>query len=71
MRSPRPQRQFTPPEINLTTPFTMEGEKAVKCPYCNSDETEVLALFGQQLLTMQYYCRGCRTPFEYVKAESS
>jgi hypothetical protein len=26
-----------------------------------------MALFGQQLLTVQYYCNDCRTPFEKVK----
>jgi hypothetical protein len=24
-------------------------------------------LFGSQLLTAQYYCRACHTPFERVK----
>jgi hypothetical protein len=37
------------------------------CPYCESRDTELLALFGQQLLTSQYYCNSCRTPFERVK----
>ena len=39
----------------------------VSCPYCRSTDTEFLALFGQQLLTEQYYCNNCHTPFEYVK----
>jgi hypothetical protein len=37
------------------------------CPYCESQDTEFFALFGQQLLTSQYYCNSCRTPFERVK----
>jgi DNA-directed RNA polymerase subunit RPC12/RpoP len=41
--------------------------KEVACPYCGSHDTEFYSLFGQQLLTMQYYCNHCRTPFEYVK----
>lgn len=40
---------------------------AVSCPYCASRDTEFLSLFGQQLMTVQYYCRACRTPFERVK----
>jgi len=28
-----------------------------------------MSLFGQQLLTVQYYCQGCRTPFEKVRDE--
>ncbi len=39
----------------------------VTCPYCRSTDTEFFSLFGQQLLTMQYYCNACHTPFEHVK----
>jgi len=47
----------------------MDGpaSRAVTCPYCGKTETELFALFGQQLLTAQYYCRACHTPFEYIK----
>ncbi len=40
---------------------------AAVCPYCGSRETEFFSLFGSQLLTAQYYCRACHTPFEQVK----
>ncbi len=43
--------------------------KPVTCPYCGSQQTELFALFGQQLLTLQYYCQTCHTPFEHVKDE--
>ncbi|HEY4387503.1 MAG TPA: hypothetical protein VGN34_23860 [Ktedonobacteraceae bacterium] len=43
------------------------SQRPVTCPYCRSTETELISLFGQQLLTVQYYCQGCHTPFEYVK----
>ncbi|MBA2680170.1 MAG: hypothetical protein H0U76_17460 [Ktedonobacteraceae bacterium] len=39
----------------------------VTCPYCFSIDTEFYSLFGQQLLTVQYYCNTCHTPFEYIK----
>ncbi len=39
----------------------------IRCPFCNSIDTELFSLFGQQLMTAQYYCNGCRTPFERVK----
>lgn len=39
------------------------------CPYCDADDTELVSLFGQQLLTAQYYCRACRTPFEFIKGD--
>lgn len=41
----------------------------VACPYCSSTETELASLFGQQLLTVLYYCRSCSTPFERVKGD--
>ena len=44
-----------------------EQQVVVTCPYCGSTNTELFSLFGQQLLTVQYYCRDCRTPFERVK----
>jgi len=41
--------------------------RRVICPYCASSATELFSLFGQQLLTAQYYCRDCHTPFAYIK----
>jgi hypothetical protein len=41
----------------------------VACPFCRSTDTELLSLFGQQLLTVQFYCNACHTPFECVKDE--
>jgi hypothetical protein len=39
----------------------------VACPFCRSTDTEFFSLFGQQLLTVQWYCNACHTPFECVK----
>ena len=39
----------------------------VECPYCRSTDTELFSLFGQQLLTVEYYCNACHTPFERIK----
>jgi DNA-directed RNA polymerase subunit RPC12/RpoP len=41
----------------------------IACPYCSSTQTELESLFGRQLLTVQYYCRACFTPFERVKGD--
>jgi DNA-directed RNA polymerase subunit RPC12/RpoP len=46
---------------------TGETRATVMCPYCGSTNTELFSLFGQQLLTVQYYCNSCHTPFERVK----
>lgn len=47
----------------------MSERVEILCPFCRSASTELLSLFGQQLLTVQYYCRSCRTPFERVRGE--
>ncbi len=57
----------------MTHPLFQESpaddRQAVICPFCNSGDTEFFSLFGSQLLTAQYYCRACHTPFEQVKDE--
>lgn len=50
------------PEEDSTT-----GALAILCPFCHSQDVELLSLFGSQLLTDQYYCRACHTPFEHVR----
>ena len=37
------------------------------CPHCGSRDTELMNLFGSVLANLQYYCKGCRTPFEQMK----
>ena len=49
---------------NLDRP---QRKAEVACPYCGSTDTELFSLFGQQLLTVQYYCNACHTPFECIK----
>lgn len=44
-----------------------EIETQVDCPFCKSRDVELFSLFGQQLMTVQYYCNSCRTAFERVK----
>ncbi len=53
----------------LFQPSCADDHQAVICPFCSSSETEFFSLFGSQLLTAQYYCRACHTPFERVKDE--
>ena len=52
---------------NISSGPTNENQAVVACPYCRSTDTECLSLFGQQLLTVQYYCNACHTPFERIK----
>lgn len=40
---------------------------SVICPFCHAPDAEPMAMFGAQLLTDQYYCPSCHTPFEHVR----
>ena len=40
---------------------------AVQCPFCRGSETEQFSAFGSALSVSQYYCRHCRTVFEWMK----
>lgn len=37
------------------------------CPWCGSEDTELLSPFGQTLMTSQYYCWSCHSGFERVR----
>jgi DNA-directed RNA polymerase subunit RPC12/RpoP len=52
---------------NTNNPDKPKSKAKVMCPYCGSPDTELFSLFGQQLLTVQYYCNACHTPFECIK----
>jgi hypothetical protein len=41
--------------------------ESVTCPFCREDDTEVFSPFGGQVSTSQYYCRKCRTVFDYLR----
>ncbi|MFN2421772.1 MAG: hypothetical protein ABR527_10430 [Gemmatimonadota bacterium] len=46
-----------------------ETGRPVACPHCGSTDVELEAAFGSQLMTSQYWCRGCRTVFEHLKID--
>jgi len=43
------------------------GDMPSQCPFCRSKETEVISLFGSQVMTMQCKCRACGNFFEASK----
>lgn len=43
--------------------------RGVRCPFCGSADTALESAFGSTLGFAQYWCRGCRTAFEYLKWE--
>ncbi|MFQ5605907.1 MAG: hypothetical protein ACE5HS_21770 [bacterium] len=44
----------------------MEPAK-IKCPFCGATETQKQADFGTSIMVKQYYCRACKTVFEWIK----
>lgn len=38
-----------------------------RCPFCNRVNTELFNAFGSQLSVATYWCRDCRTAFEFLK----
>ena len=48
-------------------PAIRNSQSAIACPFCGSIDTEMIALFGMQMMTSQHYCRHCRSAFEAVK----
>ena len=37
------------------------------CPFCGDRDTELFNPFGSQLSVATYWCRACRSPFEFFK----
>lgn len=37
------------------------------CPFCDGSETELLNTFGPHASVASYWCRRCRSPFEFMK----
>jgi len=48
------------------TPESNERPKP-RCPFCRSADTEVISLFGTQVMTMQCKCHACGSFFEASK----
>lgn len=40
---------------------------SVTCPFCDGTDTEQFSAFGSAVSVGQYYCRACRTVFEWMK----
>lgn len=41
--------------------------ESAPCPFCDGMQTHVVNPFGGQLSVAQYWCRDCRTAFEFIK----
>lgn len=41
--------------------------ESAPCPFCDGRDTHLVNPFGGQLSVAQYWCRSCRTAFEFIK----
>lgn len=64
-----PRRRERVDAAARTSPHTQRLPAAATCPFCSGRNSEPLATFGSLLMTSQYYCRDCRTTFEWVRRE--
>lgn len=37
------------------------------CPWCGSDDVSELAAYGSLLMTAQWHCESCHSPFERIR----
>jgi len=51
------------------SPHTAALPDTATCPFCGSDDSKPLAVFGSLLMTSQYHCNSCNTTFEWVRRE--
>lgn len=50
-------------------PKSEAAQTAVACPFCASQDTCCENGFGTTHAYAQFFCRACRTPFEWIKWE--
>jgi len=51
-----------------TSDSTFHGlPSAPDCPFCRGSETELMHPFGSHASVATYWCRRCRSPFEFLK----
>ena len=44
-----------------------KGKSEIKCPQCNSNNTEMISQFGSTACKALYKCKDCLEPFDYFK----
>jgi hypothetical protein len=46
-----------------------EKMPVVQCAFCDSADTEPTSIYGCHMMTAQYFCRSCRSTFDWVREE--
>jgi transposase-like protein len=55
--------------MSVAQESTKNKARQITCPFCQSTDNELFSLFGQTLLSSQYYCHDCHSIFEAVRWE--
>lgn len=59
---------ISPPEKTSSDKSVLTGiQKIVKCPRCNSENTELVSQFGSTACKALYKCKDCLEPFDLFK----
>lgn len=58
---------IAPPEKGESKRALLFGERQVRCPRCDSDDTMLVSEFGSTACKASYKCAACLEPFEYFK----
>ena len=43
------------------------GDDGLTCPWCGSADVEQIGAYGSLLMTAQWYCNACHSPFERIR----
>lgn len=59
---------ISPPDKTSSDKSVLTGiQKIVKCPRCNSENTELVSQFGSTACKALYKCKDCLEPFDLFK----
>ncbi len=62
------QYGISPPDKTTSDKSVLTGiQKTVKCPQCNSENTELVSQFGSTACKALYKCKDCLEPFDLFK----
>lgn len=51
----------------LEQPRASADDERVACPWCESHDVERIGEFGPGLMTEQWMCNECHSPFEWIR----
>lgn len=55
------------PPSGINKDIALEVDENIKCPFCESETTELRSWFGSTACKSLYFCNSCNQPFEHFK----